>query len=320
MTASRGHASAGAILAHGRDRARFAGEEGRAIEIGHEAQTSGYRSVSLLGRLYLLVALAVLPAIAIQVYNELAMRHEREAQVGAEALRLAEFAASELDGLLTGARPLLISLAGMPSIRDGDAAGCGRLLTELTHDLTDYTGLGAIDLAGRSRCAQPEPLFGGEWRDWRRSGTRRPSMSAASRRARAPGQGFLPVTLPFKDREGRVAGVVGLSIDLGRLNRQFAARVLPEGASFGVTDRDGTLLVRVPDAALVGTPMRPQYRWLLESKRPDTLDSTGRDGLDRIVGYVPPAAIVDGALLIRSACRHRPRPRGSRLPPAAASC
>lgn len=254
--------------------------------------------MSLVGRLYLLVALAVLPAIAIQVYNELELRRDRDAEVRAEAQRLAKFAASELDGVLAGARTLLLSLARMPSIREGDADGCGRLLTELGRDLADYTGLGAIDLAGRSRCAQPEPLFGGEWRGPAAAGRLDGFRVGSFTPGTSPGQGFLPVTLPFKDRDGRVAGVVGLSLDLGRLNGQFAARAMPEGASFGVADRDGTLLVRLPDSTLVGKPMRPQYRWLLEAAGPDTLESTGTDGLDRIVAYVPPAAIVDGALLV----------------------
>ena len=85
--------------------------------------------MSLLGRLYLLVALAVLPAIAIQAYNELALRRDRDAQMRAEAQRLAEFAASEFDGLFAGAKPMLLALARTPSIRDGDAAVCGQLLS-----------------------------------------------------------------------------------------------------------------------------------------------------------------------------------------------
>ena len=254
--------------------------------------------MSLLGRLYLLVALAVLPAIAIQAYNELALRRDRDAQMRAEAQRLAEFAASELDGLLAGAKPMLLALARTPSIRDGDAAACGQLLTELGRDLTEYSGLGAIDLAGRQRCDQAEPLSGGEWRSTAAARAQAGFHVGSFTPGETAGQSFLPITLPFRDRDGRIAGVVGLSIDLVGLNRLFAARTMPEGASIGIADRDGTLLVRLPDTTLVGKPMRSQYRWLLAAARPDTLESTGTDGLDRIVGYVPPAAIIDGALLV----------------------
>src|SRR6476646_8832272 len=100
---------------------------------GFGRRTSGTRqqwsdSLSLVARLYLLVALAVLPAIAIQIYNELTMRQQREAQVHDEALRLAEFAASDLKGVLAGAHTLLISLASAPAIRNHAPAACDSLL------------------------------------------------------------------------------------------------------------------------------------------------------------------------------------------------
>ena len=125
-------------------------------------------------------------------------------------------------------------------------------------------------------------------------------MSAASHQAKPPGRGFLPITLPFRDRDGRIAGVVGLGLDLVGLNRLFAARTMPEGASIGIADRDGTLLVRLPDAS----PRRPSrcarsIRWMLAAARAGYAGGhRARTGVDRIVGYVPPAAMVDGALLV----------------------
>ena len=73
--------------------------------------------MSLVGRLYLLVLVAMLPAVAIQLYNGLALRRDLEAEAHAEALRLARFAASELDGILGGAQTLLLSLANAPAVR-----------------------------------------------------------------------------------------------------------------------------------------------------------------------------------------------------------
>ena len=185
--------------------AKRAGQSGSSMK----HRRSGYRGVSLLGRLYLLVALAVLPAIAIQAYNELALRRDRDAQMRAEAQRLAEFAASELDGLLDGAKPMLLALARTPSIRDGDAAACGQLLSELGRDLTEYSGLGAIDLAGRQRCDQAEPLFGGEWRATAAARAQAGFHVGSFTPGETAGQSFLPITLPFRDRDGRIAGVVG---------------------------------------------------------------------------------------------------------------
>src|ERR1700755_2626111 len=51
---------------------------------------------TLLSRLLLLVAIALLPAIAIQAHSEFALRQARQVEVQNQALNLAELAAAEL--------------------------------------------------------------------------------------------------------------------------------------------------------------------------------------------------------------------------------
>ena len=81
------------------------------------------------------------------------MRQQREAQVHDEALRLAEFAASDLKGVLAGAHTLLISLASAPAIRNHAPAACDSLLAELGAHLPQYAALGAADRAGTWFCS-----------------------------------------------------------------------------------------------------------------------------------------------------------------------
>ena len=98
---------------------------------------------------------------------------------------------------------------------------------------------------------------------------------------------------PFTDASGRVAGLVSLGINLEWLNRHLAGRSMPTGASFGVADRNGTLVARLPDREQVGQAIRPEFRWMLTAVEPGTLAGTGTDGTQRILGYVPPAAMAD---------------------------
>ena len=70
--------------------------------------------MSVLQRLCLLVALALLPAILIQALNELDLRRSREAELHELALRQAELAASELGQIVGGVRSLLTALATVP--------------------------------------------------------------------------------------------------------------------------------------------------------------------------------------------------------------
>ena len=55
--------------------------------------------MSLLSRLFLLVAIALLPAVVIQAYNEVDLRHSRQKEIRANALQLAESINTEQLGI-----------------------------------------------------------------------------------------------------------------------------------------------------------------------------------------------------------------------------
>lgn len=255
--------------------------------------------MSLVARLYLLVALAVLPAIGIQLYNELTLRKHREAQVRDEALRLAEFSASELNGVLAGARTLLVSLSSTAAVLDQDAVGCQTLMEELDPRLPQYAALGAAKADGTWFCATgalPSQTITPTAE--RTSGADDGSdlLVGSFAHSGAGGRALLPITLPVRDPSGRVTGYVGLGLDLHYLQLQYLRRPMPPGASISVVDREGTLIVRVPNAELIGQPMRDGSRWILNADRAGTLVGPGPDDVDRIVGYVPPAAMVGHSL------------------------
>jgi hypothetical protein len=54
-----------------------------------------------------LVAVALLPAIAIQMYNEFDLRRARQVEVQNQALRLAKLAAAEQEQIVQGIRQVL---------------------------------------------------------------------------------------------------------------------------------------------------------------------------------------------------------------------
>ena len=258
--------------------------------------------MSLVARLYLLVALALLPILGIEVHNQLRLRQDREAQVHEEAVRLAHFVASEMERLLDGARILLTSIARAPGVRKRDAAACEEILEQLGRELLQYTAIGAVNPDGTSLCAQGETPPGGvtrTGRPWFEAGLASGKFHVGEYAwGQGNGQGMLPITLPLADIRGQPAGLVGLSLDLGWLNRHFAARGLPRGASVDIADRSGTLIVRAPDQQGVGGPMPEDLRWMLSAPQAATLADVGPDGVERIVGFVPPHATASGAFLV----------------------
>jgi hypothetical protein len=73
--------------------------------------------LSLQLRLYTLVLLALLPALAIQVYGSVVAYREREAEVRAEALRLAQYVAGELDRIIAGHKGVMVAMGELPALR-----------------------------------------------------------------------------------------------------------------------------------------------------------------------------------------------------------
>ena len=99
--------------------------------------------MTILARLFILVAIAVLPALAIEGYNQFDLRQEREREVRRDALRLATFASGELDRIVESGAGLLSALSRLPAVRNFDAGG----LFELSRGL----GAGFSAIPGHRR-------------------------------------------------------------------------------------------------------------------------------------------------------------------------
>ena len=67
------------------------------------------------------VALALLPAITTQVYNEFDLRRTRQIEVQRQANNLADLAAAEQRQIVQGIHQALIALSELPAIKAKDA-------------------------------------------------------------------------------------------------------------------------------------------------------------------------------------------------------
>ena len=87
--------------------------------------------MALLSRLFVLVAVALLPAIAIQSYNELELRRSRQMEVQEQALGLAKLAAAEQQQIVVGIRGVLTALSELPAIKARAASTCSMYLSTI---------------------------------------------------------------------------------------------------------------------------------------------------------------------------------------------
>jgi PAS domain S-box-containing protein len=256
--------------------------------------------MSLIWRLYVLVALAVIPAIAIQGWNELSLRRERETQAHAEAQRLAQFVTGELSQIVEGASLLLTTIASAPSVRKHDRPACTELVEGLLKASPQIAALGLVDSQGQWVCGAADPAAERaplNRQAWFKDALERDGFRVVGFQREIVGD--VPVLLfaqPVRVAQGAPGELLLLALDLAWLGDHFARRELPEGGSVGIADRDGVLLVRLPGPLAPGDPVL--QRWLLDAPGPGTLAGVGPDGIERIVGYVPPAAAPAGGFVV----------------------
>jgi signal transduction histidine kinase/HAMP domain-containing protein len=243
--------------------------------------------MTILSRLFLLVAVALLPAIAVQVYNELHLRRAREVEVQNQALSLAKLAAAEQQQIVQGIHQTLIGLSELPAIKAKDTQGCNAYLSKIKQRYPGFISIIIVDMNGSSFCDtssdhKPSTAAGRSYfANVLKTGEFTVGEFAIGR---VTGRNVLHFALPFYDDDSRMGGIVIAALSLDWLADHIARKGIPAGAALAITDRNGTYLARYPDnSRLVGKKMRgDKYLNLDQRGAVDILDI---NGVERIVGY-----------------------------------
>jgi signal transduction histidine kinase/CheY-like chemotaxis protein/HAMP domain-containing protein len=243
--------------------------------------------VTLLSRLFGLVAVALVPTIAIQMYNEFDLRRARQAEVQNQALSLAKLAAAEQQQIVQGIRQVLIAMSELPSIKTRDSQACNAYLAAMQQRFPAFITFLVSDLNGKSFCDT--------------NSDHRPVTIAARAyfanilktgaftvgefsSGLSTSRNVLQFALPFYGDDGRMGGVIVAGLNLDWLADYIARKGVPEGAALAITDRNGTYLARYPhNDRFVGTKM-PGDKYLKMDDR-GAVDILDIDGVERIEGY-----------------------------------
>jgi signal transduction histidine kinase len=235
----------------------------------------------------MLVAVALLPAVAIQAYNEFDLRRAREVEVKNQALSLAKLAAAEQQQIVQGIRQVLIALSELPAIKARDAQACNAYLSTIKQRYPEFLTFAATDMNGEVFCnsisnRKPETVAG---RTYFAHAVKTGSFAVGELTVgRFTGQNILPFALPFYGDDGRMSGVILAGLGLDWLADYLALKGVPSGAALSITDRNGSYLARYPNnGRFVGSKM-PGNKYLTMDGR-GTVDVVAIDGVQRIVGY-----------------------------------
>jgi signal transduction histidine kinase len=244
------------------------------------------RNGTLLSHLFLLVAVSLLPAIAIEAYNEFDLRRARQVEVQEQALSLAKLAAAEQQQTVQGIRQVLIALSELPAIKAKDVNACNAFLARMRQRFPAFLTFIVTDLNGDPFCGM-------------NSDHKMVNVAARAYFANVLKTGAFTVgefsiglsvhrkviqfALPFYGDDGRMAGVIIAPLGLDWLADRIAQKGVPAGAALAITDRNGTYLARYPDnSRFVGRKLPAGDGPKLDHGT--MTDVVDLDGVERIVG------------------------------------
>src|SRR6266567_1290551 len=256
--------------------------------------------LGLTGRMFLLVVIAVLPALAIQAINEYTLKRAGEDDMRQRVVQITKQFGEEIQEQKEGASQLLIAMGEIDALQDGKPEACSAILASLKSKFSSYARLGAADLSGKVFCSSG--VFGD------------PSVADTEFFKRAMAEDLLAVgnyfvdsvtnqkmihfAHRFNDNQGKFAGVVFAGLDLGWLADHLKERGLRPSQSILIADRLGNIIARLPNGEkLVGKNMRQSHEDIMDGNLAGWHEAPGVDGVMRIFGYVPVALPPEGFFL-----------------------
>ena len=246
--------------------------------------------IGLTGRLFLLVILAVVPALVIQAWNEYDQRIAREGDIRQHVIEITRQFGEEIGVLREGARQLLLALAQLDPVKFHQPEECSALFAQLKSRFSNYSLLGAADTSGRIFCASRPTAFSSvKDQPFFMRAMGQPGLAVGNYWVDpATGQKVIHFAERFDGSDGGIAGVVFAGLDLAWLSDHLRERGLSPTASILIADREGNIIARLPNPeTLVGKNMRKSHEKIMDGDKPGWEEAAGVDGAMRIYGYVP---------------------------------
>jgi hypothetical protein len=240
-------------------------------------------------RLFLLVALALLPMIAIQAWHERDLRDERGGVIRERVIYRTQQLAAEMGELREGARQLLLAIGQLEAVKLKQPEACSTLLAKLRARYPNYSLLGAADAQGRIFCASGPTTDSVADQSFFTRSIVHDGLAVGNYWVNpATGQKMINFGQQFDDSNGCLAGVIFAGLDLAWLSDHLKGNGLPPTSSKLIADRDGNIIARLPrPEEYVGKSMRGSHERIMDGGEAGWEEVTGVDGVTRIFGYVP---------------------------------
>src|SRR5690242_19402723 len=233
---------------------------------------------------------AIVPVSGAVLYFIVDAHRASRAQVEGELRNLAATTANDVAATLAEGERLLSVLADRPLVRALDPKRCDPIVAEFVTLHPDFANMGARTLRGESVCSFLPNVAPAEVAmrfPWFREGIERGGFTAGNAfRGSGSGRWVSVLTHPLLDDRGAVVGLLGLPLDLLRLQSRIFPTV-PEDIVVSVIDRQGRFLMRSADPdRWIGTGVcNPDNVREAQRHSEGIYRVTGVDGITRVFAY-----------------------------------
>jgi serine phosphatase RsbU (regulator of sigma subunit) len=267
---------------------------------GFPEDSTRARSFSVRLRLLGLVVIVLLPWLGLVLYTTADDRKAAIANVNNDAMRLIRIATSSQAAQIEAARQLLAAFARLPQLRKPSAEECSGFLAELLKAYPLYLNFGLVEPDGNIACsARPLParINVADRSYFRRSLETRAFAIGDYQIGRITQLPTINYAHPVVDATGHVQAIVFAAQSLDWLTAALADIAFPTDAVLVVTDRNGTILARVPqEEGWVGKALaEPHVRAMVSSQRQGgVFQADDAQGVRRLWAHAP---LISGAEL-----------------------
>jgi C4-dicarboxylate-specific signal transduction histidine kinase len=216
---------------------------------------------SIGGQLATAICALLVPLIVAVLWSANQTRLERWREVEQTAASVAGASAAHLEQYIESLDAIAAAALLHPAVRALEPGCCHELFTQLLAHQPLLTNVVLTDPIGTLKAAAaPPPASTGQIsRAWvaKVATTGKPVISAWYT-GQVSGKPVVTFGYPVRAADGSVAGALGLSVDLSRLQTVFAEIPLPAGSVITLLDRSGLVLARSADAErFIGTTVTP---------------------------------------------------------------
>ncbi|MEW6288018.1 MAG: HD domain-containing phosphohydrolase [Chloroflexota bacterium] len=248
---------------------------------------------SLRVRVLLIILLAILPALAIFYFSNQEGRNNEIAHLKRNTVELAEIIALQEADLLDGTRQLLLATSLLTEIREYEKGECSQILSTLLDNNNRYVNLGVANAKGEVVCSAlplTEKVNIADRQYFIKAFTSQEFSIGAFQQERITHRPAINLGYPVYDNTGKPTGVIFATLDLNRfaqLEERLSSK-LPAGAILTKVDRNGIVVVRVPNGENLIGSQAPETSVVAEALKANegVVQATGIDGRPWVYAFV----------------------------------